>query len=133
MFRVRAGADANLVLAPYIEDTESGVYEITIGADANNITLLRDGTHINKDKPGKVLERRITRNILSADEARTFWISWANGYIQLGRGYDVGVDRILGWESTEPREIHAISIATESTEGIWEFSNIPSKATMLWV
>lgn len=55
----------------------SGVYEIVIGGATNTKTWIRNSTYgVNEAEED-------TPDILSPDEHRSFWISWANGLVQV--------------------------------------------------
>ena len=73
-----------------------------------------------------------TPDILSCDEHRTIWISWLNGFIQVGRGREIGLDRIAYWQDPQPHSVHAISVSTGShSEGFWTFTEYSGKKTRL--
>jgi hypothetical protein len=45
-------------------------------------------------------------------EYRPYWISWADGYIQLGRGSVINVNMIAGWTDPNHFEVKRIGIIT---------------------
>jgi hypothetical protein len=53
-------------------------------------------------------------------EYRPYWISWADGYIQLGRGSVINVNRIAGWTDPNHFEVKSIGIITTwGSSGDW--------------
>ena len=67
--------------------------------------------------------------MLSPNEFRTFWVSWLDGYLQVGRGNQAGRNMFASWQDPNPvkRQIHAISVTTGNWQrtgstGVWEFS-----------
>ena len=62
-----------------------------------------------------------TPGLLSGDQDRSFWISWRNGVIEVGRGYVVGRERFMMWADPEPRSVHSVTFATGwGHNGHWE-------------
>ncbi len=55
---------------------------------------------------------------------RYFWVSWVSAYLEIGRGYEVGVDRILDYHIPNPPSsttFNAVYMSTEFNMGRWEF------------
>ena len=118
-FRVRACNDAHLALASVLGDTSYHTYEVVIGASSNQYSVIRNMTLQNN------LMAAHTPDILSCDESRPFWLSWAGGLIQVGRGTRVSVDRFIEWQETEPYPTNAVAISTGwGATGEWQFTDI---------
>ena len=62
-----------------------------------------------------------TENILSGGELRNFWVSWKNGFIQVGYGWVFGRDRFMSWQDPEPRTVHHVTFSSGwGHSGHWE-------------
>ena len=67
-----------------------------------------------------------TPNILSCNEVRYFWIRWANGYIEVGKGMTVGVDHFMAYQRGYPPEVNYFGLAgQEDTNRYWVFTELP--------
>lgn len=61
-----------------------------------------------------------TISILSCQQARDFWVSWAGGHIAVGTGLDVGHSSILSWTDPEFEPFDSVTLSTGSNvEGHW--------------
>ena len=79
---------------------------------------------IRSVRQGSAETREDTPDILSCDEARWFWISWAAGFIEVGYGHLVGAMPFMGWLDSDPRAIHALTVTTGfGAEGQWVFNS----------
>ena len=58
-------------------------YEIEIGSDGNTNTVIRS------TMDGSTLLTVPSDNILKSDDLAYYWISWANGYIEVGANCNV--------------------------------------------
>ena len=61
-----------------------------------------------------------TPNITSCDEYRSFWISWADGNINVGFGAIVGFSEFMFWQDPEPNAVAYLSISGWANDGDWE-------------
>ena len=122
VFSVKAKSDANFLIAASSEVTREKVYEVTIGKDDNAVTVIRKGNHF-LGFDGNIKATGQTPGILSETEFRTFWVSWALGDIQVGRGPEVGSNKIISWQDNDEfHSIHALAVATDKgVTGQWEF------------
>ena len=77
-FQVQACAEASIVLSKTPEVTDSNAYEIIIGYYNNAKTIIR--TEVGSESRVASAD---TVDVLSCDEARTFWISTLNGHVQV--------------------------------------------------
>lgn len=118
---VKAAADAHVALSAVYGDVDRKTYEIVIGTDGNKKSIIRYGAG------GLVMAESMTMNILSEDEFRYFWISWANNKIEVGRGANYGVGAFLQWTIPPSKEFNinclAVSTGTPS-RGQWEFAEL---------
>ena len=59
------------------------------------------------------------------------WVSWANGYIEAGKGTLVGDEPFVSWNSGVPQMINPVNAVGLSTaveaEGTFMFGNIEGK------
>ena len=95
-------AEAHIHLHSYV--TEPQVYEVVIGADSNMKTVLyrEANTEVKSES---------TPEVLSCLETRTFWISWDNGQIDVGRN-SVSGRRLLSWSDDDPKDVHAAGLSS---------------------
>ena len=118
MFRVRSCSLAKLQLWGTPGDSSTLNYEVTIGDKYNDAVTLKRyvGGAVNQTVSAD------SRRILSCVSFRSFWISWANGKILVGR-YTVGEQVLLDWTDPAPRPVNALSLSSNDTKGIteWEY------------
>ncbi|KAI8514743.1 hypothetical protein Bbelb_073340 [Branchiostoma belcheri] len=93
-FRVKTSRDANIALS--LERSDRGdLYEILIGGWYNTQSVIR------RSAEGPALTTVSTPDILSADELRGFWISWApDGTIAVGREGEGSP--FMQWQDPDP-------------------------------
>ena len=120
VFRVKAAESAMILLSATAERTDKYAYEVGIGVNGNVNTWIRKDEII----PIKIE----TRDILSANEFRTFWLRWEASDIELGRGSHVGVDSVIHWQDPNPTAVHALSLASGgSATAQWELYQLGGK------
>ena len=60
-------------------------------------------------------------NILHCNEFRTFWVRWANAYIQVGRGPIVGEQTFMNTNDVETHLINAVGLASGlGNAAVWQ-------------
>ena len=64
-----------------------------------------------------------TPNILDPVNFNSFWISWINGVIRVGRGTVVGNDKFMSYNDTSPSAVNYIALEGFSTPGRAFFNN----------
>lgn len=120
-FMVKAAADAHVALSAVYGDVDRKTYEIVIGTDGNTKSIIRYGAG------GPIMAESMTMNILSEEEFRYFWVSWANNQIEVGRGANYGVGTFLHWTIPPSKQFNinclAVSTGTPS-RGQWEFAEL---------
>ena len=117
-FLVRACNDAHFGLMENVGDTIA--YEVIIGGSGNTRTAIRR----NRQTDEVAVE---TPDILDCNVMKPFWVSWIDGYIQVGNGAVYGDDVIASWQDGEPLSINHAAISTwDTAEGYWQISNYPS-------
>ena len=94
--------------------------EVWIGRNDNNQTSILLGVN------GQAVATEWSHQLLSCSEARWLWLSWNDGYIQLGSGSVVGAHVIVFWQDPDRLPVHAIALAS-AVEAKWEVANVPSK------
>ena len=78
------------------------------------------------------LQSKDTPDIVSNQELRAFWISWANYRLMVGYGAAIGKNMFLDYQESEPYPVTAISISTGwGAEGEWEFSDLEGNVKYL--
>ena len=119
LFKLKACADAHVVLSKNVGLTSIDSYEIHIGAQNNTMSYIRQGVN------GGVMDEDSTRGILSCTTSQWYWISWSTNYIEFGKGSYVGHEIVLAWQSGYPQPIEGVSVSTDVTStGTWEFTSI---------
>ncbi|XP_075215562.1 uncharacterized protein LOC142321402 isoform X1 [Lycorma delicatula] len=102
-FTVKTPNDAHIALTQGPSETDS-MYEIFIGGWNNSKSVIRK----NRQKPDKAIQE--TPNILTADEAKGFWIRWNGGSIALGKKGEA--EPFLSWDDPEPFPVTHYGICT---------------------
>jgi hypothetical protein len=49
---------------------------------------------------------------VSCTEYKSFWISWANNIIKVGKGNVVGMETFLTWNDQNPHPVNYVAFAT---------------------
>ena len=63
--------------------------------------------------------------LLTIDKMKSFWVSWANGFLEVGEGYTIGDKRLCTWQDSEPQPIHFLTMSTGfGYNGHWELEGI---------
>ncbi|XP_035829271.1 uncharacterized protein LOC101849581 isoform X3 [Aplysia californica] len=120
-FKIKAKCEANIALCAIYGDVERKTYEISLGAEENNKSFIRDGSL------GPVKSEAKTVNLLSDEEFRYFWLSWANNHVEVGRGAKYGQATFLSWTVPPNRQfkVNSMAVATcRDSKGQWEFAEI---------
>jgi len=88
-FLVKASENVHVVLTE-VENRSSDAYEIVLGGYGNLQSWI--------ERNGERLVTAATDQILSDAQYQSFWISWANGDLQVGRGRTVSEEsRFMQW------------------------------------
>jgi len=62
----------------------------------------------------------VSGNITSCTELRTFWVGWENGVIEVGRGGELGQDRLMTVTDNDFPGVNYLAISTGwGSEGVW--------------
>ena len=64
-----------------------------------------------------------TLNILDINYFNSFWISWINGVIQVGKGTVVGNDMFMSYNDTSPSAVNYVALSTYNTPGSTFFND----------
>lgn len=104
-FEVQTCKDAYIGLFKYSPAPNDIVSEIVLGAFNNKISEIRDKMqgHVHSDYNWKVLD---------CVRKKPFWISWADGQIQVGTGKSVGTNRIMDWNTNLTLHVDVISVSS---------------------
>ena len=124
-FSVTACKEAIVVLSQTPGDTLKSAYELTIGSSDNTKSVLKKVV----DEEFEIVAEVNSFDILDCSIATSFWITWSDGIIKVGRG-DRFMYQFLIWEDPEenyPR-IHAISLTNENNNALWRFQRDQGKA-----
>ncbi|CAH1780979.1 unnamed protein product [Owenia fusiformis] len=123
-FNVKACHDAHLQLRKIPGDTTSDTYEVVLhGWEENPSSAIREQGMIKANFSGA---------ILSCNEGKPFWVSWANGIVEVGKGHVYAEDRFMVWEDPTPHDVNAVNFVTGwGATGTWELVGVdlPSKLT----
>ncbi|CAH1798441.1 unnamed protein product [Owenia fusiformis] len=114
-FNVKACHDAHVILQQKNGNTNDKGYDVLLhGRKLNPQSGIRN-TQLTK------FEISYKGSTLSCSEMRPFWVSWANGNIQVGRGHVYGEDFLMGWQDPIPNDIDEINFITDNgANGTWE-------------
>ncbi|XP_077993522.1 C3 and PZP-like alpha-2-macroglobulin domain-containing protein 8 [Glandiceps talaboti] len=123
-FTVKAENDVHLALSALPQDLPA-MYEIVIGGFQNMDSWLA------RSKQGEHEVDVRTKNILSWDEFRAFWICWEDGNIQVGYGNTHTNESVfLTWQDEEPLPVMYIGFSTGwgslGEFKIWKKENLDS-------
>ncbi|KAM5193804.1 C3 and PZP-like alpha-2-macroglobulin domain-containing protein 8 [Mantella aurantiaca] len=103
---VKAHNDAHVALSSGPHDMAEMI-EIVIGGQQNSKTW------ITTSKMGEPIASANTAAILSWDEFHAFWISWKNGFIQVGHGTKGSNDSIIvEWAAAKQPDVKFIGFST---------------------
>ncbi|XP_060089087.1 C3 and PZP-like alpha-2-macroglobulin domain-containing protein 8 [Heteronotia binoei] len=103
---VKAHNNAHIALSSSPHDL-AAMTEIVMGGHQNTRTW------ISASKMSEPVASAETPGLLSWDEFRTFWISWADGLIQVGHGPSVlNESVIVSWAAPRPPEVKYIGFST---------------------
>ena len=122
-FSVRACNDAHLGLFSILQNSTSPMYEIAIGVQSNTHSAIRQSPL----GPDEALVS--TPDVLSCAIFRAFWVTWQDGYIQVGRGTVTGANVFMEWEDTEYSvTVEAVSLSTGwGASGEWQLGDLNGK------
>ncbi|XP_063146713.1 C3 and PZP-like alpha-2-macroglobulin domain-containing protein 8 [Candoia aspera] len=103
---IKAHNNAHIALSSAPHDMAE-MTEIVIGGHQNSKTW------ISTSKMGEPVASTETTGILSWDEFRSFWISWAHGVIQVGHGpFALNKSIIVTWATSKQPEVKYIGFST---------------------
>uniref|UniRef100_A0A670K9B6 C3 and PZP like alpha-2-macroglobulin domain containing 8 n=1 Tax=Podarcis muralis TaxID=64176 RepID=A0A670K9B6_PODMU len=103
---VKAHHNAHLALSAGPHDMAE-MTEIVIGGRQNAKTW------ISTSKMGEPVASAETPAILSWDEFRSFWVSWANGVVQVGHGPSaLNESVIVSWAPPQPLDVKYVGFST---------------------
>ncbi len=58
----------------------------------------------------------------------SFWISWKDGLIEIGRGSSREDGRLVSWFDSDPYDVNIVDMSTgENHKGDWEFVRLKGK------
>ena len=119
VFKVRAMSDAKVSLLRVPSNFKAPSYEIVVGAESNTRTVI----HSKAAGGDQIVSQVNTPDILSFTELRSFWVSWNNGTVRIGKGETVGLNEILSYVDPQPafrRHVHSIAVASGQGIAEWE-------------
>lgn len=127
-FDVMACNDAHIALSRDKIDT-ANTYEIVIGGWSDSQSVIRDckqcahmDTAAHQNHP------------VDCSQYRSFWVSWTNNIIKVGKGHDVGKNRFLIWNDTSPHDVNYVAVATGfGATGIWKFERSSYMPGQFWL
>ncbi|KAL7992852.1 hypothetical protein Chor_017108 [Crotalus horridus] len=103
---IKAHNNAHIALSSAPHDMAE-MTEIVIGGHQNSKTW------VSTSKMGEPVASTETVGILSWDEFRSFWISWAHGVIQVGHGpFILNESIIVTWSTSKQPEVKYIGFST---------------------
>lgn len=117
---IQASHDARISLRTHLGE-DSKVYEISLGERENTMSSIK----VNNIEPSVSLVE--TRDILSEDEERSFWIRWKwyNGLLSVGHE---GCEAFIAYRDKDPFIINYIGISTAyGATGSWVLDGIQTQ------
>lgn len=128
-FSVMACNDAHIALSKNNGVDSSDTYEIVIGGWGDHQSVIRDckqcahmDTDIQQDHP------------ISCTEYKSFWISWANNIIKVGKGNVVGMETFLTWNDQNPHPVNYVAFATGwGSTGKWKVMRGTFNPGLFWI
>ncbi|XP_056004596.1 C3 and PZP-like alpha-2-macroglobulin domain-containing protein 8 [Ostrea edulis] len=125
IFDVKACNDAHVILSEQHSDVNNS-YEIVIGGWGNTKSVIRT---CKQCQP----RTSFIGNPLSCDSFKSFWISWENGAIRVGRGHIIGHGEFMKWTDPSSHLVNYVGISTwpgSSTE--WKIPTDPLRG-LFWL
>ncbi|CAH1796732.1 unnamed protein product, partial [Owenia fusiformis] len=114
-FDVQACHDGHVQLSKTAGNLDVDTYEILLqGWDSTTKT-----SAIRDERQGSL---KVSHNeqIVFCDATTSFWISWADGYIEVGKGHVYGTDTFLQWDDPSPHSVNAVQFTTGfGVTGTW--------------
>lgn len=104
IFDVKACNDAHVILSEQHSDVINS-YEIVIGGWGNTKSVIRT---CKQCQP----RTSFIGNPLSCDSFKSFWISWENGAIRVGRGHIIGHGEFMKWTDPSSHLVNYVGIST---------------------
>ena len=115
-FTLQACSDSHVGLSEVPGLASYNMYEVVIGGWENSKSVIR------RQVQGTILAERQTPNILKCDETRYFWISWADGLIEMGSGAAIGQHRLIYYQDPDPYTVNSLTLDTASGfSGVYTF------------
>lgn len=130
-FKIQACEAAKISLSRFLAIANIHTYEIILGAEGNSYTRITNVDSGEKvaEVSGSVLSKMIphtddvTLMVCSGcSSSDWFWLSWADGKIEVGKGDNVGSGLILS--TSYDINVNAIGFASDDTQkanSVWEF------------
>lgn len=117
-----ACSDVHIMLAFIPGKIRHDTYEIRIDPNGvPSVEILRED----------VLVQSVTlqTSLLSCYVYKYFWVSWADGLIEIGTGYQADGGRVLYWLDPDPLSVTAIHFSTSGQyhSGGWQFTKPQGK------
>ena len=117
-FTLSSCGEGLLVISDTAYEPNINAYEIEIGRN-NNETVIRSGVL------GEIKAQLATPGILPCNKTKSFWISWAEGLVKVGTGWDMLQAPLISWQDKNAFKVSSVGIATEGQEtGSWEFPKL---------
>ncbi len=124
-FSVRADHSAHILLTCIPGLAEQGAsYEIGIGINDDTNTAIFDGAS------GANLASKTTNNLLGADKFKSFWITWVDGFIKVGKGKLVHKNIIVHYKDKNPTPIHSVAFSGNGAVSDWRIYNMQGQGSI---
>lgn len=114
-FEVKACEHAFIYLSESpVMDSTAALYEIIIGASGGTRVILRKHNYVNVGVESLGSETTHCKLFVS------FWISWGNNNIKIGKGLIINQDIVIDWTEPDPFNIAGVGITTGyGSSGQW--------------
>lgn len=121
---IKAAGNAQLVFSERAGDDTGAVYEVVLGSHSNANTIMRHCVYCVN------LVFMSTPGIVSSDEFRYFWFSWASdtSSLRVGRGSIVGEELVASLAHTNSSNIAGVGVSTGwGSSGEWHLGDLEGK------
>lgn len=128
-FEVMACNDAHIALSKDKGVDSRDTYEIVIGGWGDHQSVIRDckqcahmDTNVQQQHP------------IDCQNYSSFWVSWTNNVIKVGKGNDVGKQTFLTWNDTAPHDVNYVAFSTGfGATGKWKVKRGNYNPGLFWI
>jgi hypothetical protein len=117
---LKADKSAYIALSAVEGQVDIDMIEVQLGIDNNMRSSIRPMP--NGDTDVVTVD---TPSILDSSQFRSFWVSWANGHIRVGKGGNVHINEFMSYPDPTPQKVGAVGFAADSTaDSAWVITKL---------